>query len=32
MGRLELDFRGIDCEFGSSVTTWQCHNFFNNLV
>ena len=33
MGRLELDFGGIDCEFGglspfASTSVEKCHNFF----
>jgi len=33
MGRLKLDFGGIDCEFGglsplASTSVEQCHNFF----
>ena len=37
MGRLELDFGNIDCEFEglsplASTSVEQCHNFFNNLV
>jgi len=33
MGRLELDFGGIDCEFGglsplASTNVEKCHNFF----
>jgi len=33
MGRLELDFGGIDCEFGglrplASTSAEKCHNFF----
>ena len=37
MGRIELDFGGIDCEFGglsplASTSVEKCHNFFNYLV
>jgi len=37
MGRLELDFEGINCEFGGlsaldSTSIEKCHNFLNNLV
>jgi len=37
MGKLELDFGGIDCEFAglsplASTSVEKCHNFFNNLV
>jgi len=37
MGRLELDFGGIDCEFGgliplASTSVEKCHNFCNHLV
>jgi len=37
MGRLELDFGDIDCEFGglsplASTSAERYHNFFNDLV
>jgi len=37
MGRLELDFGGIVCEFEglspfASPSVERCHNFFNKLV
>jgi len=37
MGKLELDFGGIDCELAglsplASTSVEKCHNFFNNLV
>jgi len=37
MGRQELEFGGIDCEFGglsplASTSVKMCHNFLNNLV
>ena len=37
MERLELDFGGIDCEFGglsplASTSVEKFHSFFNNLV
>ena len=37
MGRLQLDFGGIDCEFGrlsplAPTSAERYHSFFNNVV